>query len=212
MIYFTLPKEKTVTKKIQNNEVIHIAPIQIPSTPEVDTAETTLANLKEAISSFESSNNISPEEEAKEVLLTLKETIKPITNTEKPKKETSDIKKDPIKTETLKIEKVVKVEKKIHQAIKPKAPKETVTSKTNVQESKVEKEIDMDNLPFVQTLGVVETKEYIVEPQKEVHNKEAYDGAGTAKFNKLNEGNANKEELEHLEFVQTLGVVEIGEL
>jgi len=206
-----IPKEKSMTKTSQNNEIIHIAPIQIDSTPTVDTAKITLANLKQAISSSQHRKKISPEEEAKEVLSTLKETIKPITKTEKPKKKKSPIKKVSIKRATIKKKTVVKVKKKIHQTIQPKSSQKIVISKTKVQKSKAEEPMNMDNLPWVQPLGLVEKKEYIINPQKEIQNKEAYDGAGTTKFNKVKKGETDKKELENLKDVQTLGVIKIEE-
>lgn len=195
VVYFTLEKHQTSTQEpIQNNKIIHIEPIQIPSTPKIDNEKRTLEDLKLAVSSLEDNAKKSPEEEAQEVLLSLKENIKPIVDTEKPK--------------VNKGTKIVKVQKKTQHPIKITPPKQEVKQKT-VQKVAITKEKNIHTKgSMLEKTASAEKDMYMIEADKDIE----YDGIGTIKFNQTYEGEQDEEDLADLDFVQTLGVVAQSEL
>lgn len=226
-VYFLLPLNQSIQKPIETDEVIHIEPIKIPATPKVDTAQNTLENLRKAIASIDEKRNVFPEKEAEAILLSLREKIKPVQKPLSPPKKEPVAKKEKIVKKEKVVKKVVEIKEIVKQPIKPKIIQEKVkkvkavkieTKKPNMQKVAIkevelkEESSDFSHLNFVQTLGVVETKEYIITPQTEAQNEASYDDIPTAKFNQNHEGDESEEALQHLPFAKTLGVVSQGEL
>lgn len=236
LAYTLLPKTPSTA-----TQIIKIAPIEITSNHPINTDEETLKNLERALLDAKPQEHISKEEEAQEILLSLKERLnsqvlpthlEPTVEIRTPKvKEvqtpkpikviSSQVTVTPTKTPVQK----ERQHKEGNIPIKALTTKKVANLEKREQKQKMmqqdfhpvalepkEEEIDINSLPLVQTLGVVETKQYVVPVHHKIENKISYDGEETAKFNRSYKGEGSKQELEHLAPVKTLGVVKVEAL